>query len=481
MTYGLQIFGIERDLSEILQATRAIRNTYIPVNGLPPEILSGVLEYRTGERDLVAATHVCQYWRSTLTSSPPLWDCFRLQSYHDVDRTVTYLERSKSALIDVSMDMDSPENLKALQYFAPHIARTRSFIIGGLRADVLAASLLFCNPTPSLQHLEMSAYGGLVRLPDNFLGQQAPSLRSVSFSGIYPALEPIFPLPDLAEFSLYLQGDAGPFHMSALFRCFSCCPRLQKIYISASNVILQGGLDEVISLESLEELDYACDRAGQILPFLRLPRLKQLRVSPSSESGQLQKAVDLLPHGGCVLLVGTTNMLYYSDQLSLRVDLSGGGVNVSLSTLRTTADPLPVDWFSDETCTPFGQIEDLKVEGWSVTMDFPINVFAFENLGVLRVAPCDSQFTEEFLRLLHPDPGAGIPCQSLREIEYTTWGPSQEPLIRPLINLVRERKRAGHQLRLLRLSIAQGSHQDLVEELREHVGEVQVKVWGEGM
>ena len=481
MAHDLQIFGIERDLSEILQATRAIRNAYIPVNELPPEILSKVLEYHTSERDLVAATHVCQYWRSTLISSPSLWGCFRLKSYHDIDRTVTYLERSKSAPIDVSMDMDSLQNLEALQYFTPHIARTRTFNIVGLHADVLAASLLFCNPTPSLQHLEMSVYGGPVRLPNNFLGQQAPSLRSVSFSGVYPTLESTFPLPDLAEFSLYLRGDAGPFHMSALFRCFSCCPRLQKICISASNVILQGGLDEVISLESLEELDYACDPAGRILPFLRLPRLKQLRVSPSSESGQMQKAADLLPYGGCVLLAGTTNMLYYSDQLSLRVELSGNGVDVSLSTLRTTADPFPVDWFSDEKCIPFGQIEDLKVEGWSVTMDFPINVFTLENLGVLRVTPCDVQFTEEFFRLLRPDPEAGIPCRSLREIEYTSWGPLQEPLIRPLISLVRERKRAGHQLRLLRLSTAPGSHQDLVEELREHVGEVKVKVWGEGM
>jgi hypothetical protein len=49
------------------------RSGYVPVNKLPPEVLSRVLEHRDRELDLVAATHVCQYWRSTLTSSPSLW------------------------------------------------------------------------------------------------------------------------------------------------------------------------------------------------------------------------------------------------------------------------------------------------------------------------------------------------------------------------------------------------------------------------
>ena len=263
--------------------------------------------------------------------------------------------------------------------------------------------------------------------------------------------------------------------MSALFRCFSYCPLLQRVYIRASHATLQSALDEVISLESLVELDYTFELADRILPFLRLPRLKKLRVS--SLGSEVRKAVDLLPYGGRVLLVGTTNMLCYSDQLSLRVELSGGGVDVSLSTFRKTADPVPVDWFSDETCIPFGQIEDMRVEGWSATMDLPINVSAFENLGVLRVTPRNARFAKGLLCPLHPDQGAGIPCQSIREIEYTSWG-SQERLIRPLISLVGERKRAGHQLRLLRLTTTPGSDH-LVEELREHVGEVRVRVLNE--
>ena len=41
-----------------------------------------------------------------------------------------------------------------------------------------------------------------------------------------------------------------------------------------------------------------------------------------------------------------------------------------------------------------------------------------------------------------------------------------------LTSLAKERKQAGHQLRLVSSWITQRSGQDLIEELREHVGEV---------
>ena len=179
--YDPQILDIERDVSEILRATKTIRNACIPVNKLPPEILSKILECRTSERDLVISTHVCRYWRSTLVSTPSLWTCFRFKSSHDVDRTLTYLERSRSAPVDVEVDMDLPRDSEVFGYLAPHIATTRSLIIRGDHAEVRAASLLFCTPSQTLQYLKVRAYSGLVRLPDNYLGRQAPSL-SVAFA-----------------------------------------------------------------------------------------------------------------------------------------------------------------------------------------------------------------------------------------------------------------------------------------------------------
>ena len=453
---------------------------FIPVNRLPPEILSRILEYRTHECDLVVATQVCRYWRSTLISSPSLWTCFQFQSSHDRDRTLTYLERSKSAPIDVSIDTSSAENLDVLESLAPHIARTRSLIIQASQ-DIHTASLLFCNPAPLLQHLEISSTSeDVVHLPENFLGQQAPSLCSVNFSHICPTLESLFPLPNLTEFYLSL-GTTSPFRVGALFLFLSESPLLQKVRINVHNRSVQGvSPDKVILLESLVELYCGYNWASQILPFLRLPRLKRLRVT-SIALRQAQTLTDVLPYGGRALLAGVTKMLYFYNQYthSNRVELSGDGVGVSFSALGAMANTTLVDWSPDQTCIPFGQIEDLKFEGASPTPTaVPINVSALENLRVLRVVLRGEEPTKGLLRSLHPGPGAAeVPCRSLQEIEvkHPCWR-SQGPLPRLLVSLVRERKRAGYRLRFVSLVDGRrGYDLDLLEELRKHVGEVRVR------
>ena len=465
-----------------MQTTRTIRNTFVPVNRLPPEILSRILEYRARERDLVVATQVCWYWRSTLVSRPSLWTCFQFQkgSRHDIDRTLTYLERSKSAPIDVSIENNWERHLDVLEHLAPHIARTRSLVIR-TRNDTHTVSLLFCDPAPLLQHLEFCNTSEVVgNIPDNFLGQRAPSLRSVNFVHICPTFESIFPLPNLTEFHLSL-GRATPFRVGALFRFLSESPLLQKIQINVHNRSVQDvSLDKVISLESLVELDCGCNRTGQIIPFLRLPRLKRLRVT-SLGPRQAQTLADVLPHGGRALLTGVTKMFYDSGPHahSHRVELSGNGVDISFHAFGPVGNATLVDWSPDQTWIPFGQIEDLRFER-GPSIDHPIDVSAFENLRILRVVLWDEEPTKGLFRLLHPGPGAsGVPCRSLQEIEAkdVPWG-SQGPLPRFLVSLVRARKRAGYQLRLVSLVVGcRGPHWDLLEELGEYVWGVRVRAW----
>jgi hypothetical protein len=45
-----------------------------------------------------------------------------------------------------------------------------------------------------------------------------------------------------------------------------------------------------------------------------------------------------------------------------------------------------VNWFSDQTAIPFGQIEELKIGGSPIRGGFDIDAFALENLKILRVA-----------------------------------------------------------------------------------------------
>ena len=454
---------------------------FVPVNRLPPEILSRVLEYRTSERDLVAATQVCRGWRYSLISSPSLWTCFQFKFSCDCNRTLTYLERSGSAPIDVYVNTNWVQDLDVLKYLAPHIGRTRSLTIHA-SYGVHDATLLLCNPAPLLQHLEIYASEGIIHLSDDFLGRQAPSLRSIRFNYIYPKLETLLPLPNLTEFHLSLPSGTGPLRMGTLFQFFSSSPLLQKIGINVSDPVVHDiPPGQVISLESLVELDYTSISAGQILPFLKLPRLERFQVTSLLRPGQAQTLANILPYGGRPILARATKMTYLSHLYAYGdvVGLSGSGVDVLFSAFCTTRGPISVNRFSGQTCVPLEQIEDLKLEGYSPTAaGFPIDFSAFRSLRVLRVAIWGKEYTEELLYSLGPESGAEVPCPSLEEIEieHSYWG-SQEPLPRLFIDLVRERKRAGHQLRLVCLVVTPDSDQDLVEELRKHVEEVQVREW----
>jgi hypothetical protein len=131
-----------------------------------------------------------------------------------------------------------------------------------------------------------------------------PSFRSVNFSGIRPTFESPFPLPNLIEFHLYLGESAGPFRISALLRFFSSSPRLQKIHVNTYNEMLQDiDLDQVIPLESLEELEWSSYKpAGRIVPHLRLPRIKSLGVCFPLQANKVERLADFLPSDGIIYL-----------------------------------------------------------------------------------------------------------------------------------------------------------------------------------
>ena len=260
--------------------------------------------------------------------------------------------------------------------------------------------------------------------------------------------------------------------MGALFRFLSDSPLLEKLSISIpSQTTHDIPTDQVISLGSLVELEYTYNSGDRVLPCLKLPRLKQLQVFSSLRPGEVQKPANILPYDVRAFLAGATKMSYHSTERSTTVRLSGGEVSASVAT--TTGD-LSIDWFFDQTCIPFGKIEILHVSGYRIAGPLPLYVFALENLRVLRVFELDVQFVDVIFRSLHPDPAVGVPCRPLREIECVYWK-SEESSPRSLISLVRERKQASYQLRLVTLTLEREPNQDFIEELREHVEEVQVR------
>lgn len=475
---GSQILSIEQGLPESSQVDRAMRS---PVNKLPPEVLSIVLQNRDRVHDLIVATHVCQHWRYALISDPCLWTSLQLRSTADIDRALTYLERSKSVAINVSMDWDSEPPLGFLQRLVPHIPRIGSLTIRGPFGIDAVPSVFLCSPVPSLESLEIEAFRGCVRAFNNFLGRHAPSLREATFHGIFPMINFPFPPPGLIRLNLDLVDITHPIHMSSLLRLYSSCPQLQEAYIGNRCQIIQDVTsDQIILMPSLVKLKYWARNttATRFLLSLKLPRLKKLSVTSPWEPGTVDKLSDLLPHGGDVLLAGATSILYNAEYGGPhKLQFSWKGVNASRVTFRMTGKR-PAKWPYDQTYTPFEQIESLTLGGSNAYLGFPINLF--KNITTLRVTSSQGYFSHDIFQSLHPLPGSGVPCPCLRMIDHTLLSPTGE-CAESFMNLVKARKRAGHQLDLVFIEggFRGDGWYDLQSELRQHVGDLKFRwSWG---
>ena len=408
-----------------------------------------MLKHRTREKDLIAATHVCQHWRSALIGDPSLWTPSSIKSDPDLRRTLTYIERSTD---EISVDATSLRDLDTLKYLTPYIARSRSIVIQARRSST-------------------------VHLSDDFLGHQAPLLRSISLTGVHLAFESPFPLPNLTkfhstsgrwcEFSQHERAVPVPLQLSSAGEDFLA-------YGQTTEDVL---MDQVIPPESLVELHYNCNVAGQVLPSLRLPRPKRLLVRTPQAPRQTHKLVDISPHDGHTLLETVTTMLYHLNTSSLTLYLwSEDGTSVVFETghqipfclLYATPDPTAVDWFSPQGCIPFGQITSLSIELRVASVIFPIDAFAWEDLKDLQIDLHDAGDIRGILRSFHPDTDTGVPRQSLSAISCTCRG-LPGPLLEPLISLAKERKLVGHRLKSVHLSIARELDPHFLEELREHV------------
>ena len=241
------------------------------------------------------------------------------------------------------------------------------------------------------------------------------------------------------------------------------------IYIDCE-IIQDASFDHVASLDSLVELEYTTRTpVGRFLPFLKLPHLKRLQVF----STRLEKLADLLPHSGHILLSGATTLSYSCNGDTQEVKLSGKGFNASFRIHGNRADIISAEWFSDEKHLPFGQIEEVGFTGSDI-LDFPIHLF--KNAKKYRAISWDGPIAESAFPSLCPCPGAGVPCPSLRVIEYAPdlQYSSPESCLRPLINLARERERAGYRLELLEVMTFEQLDPYFEEELRKHVGEFRV-------
>ena len=455
-----------------------IVNPLQPANRLPPELLAEVLQYRGDDKELIAATHVCSYWRSCLLSTPPLWTNFRFKSF---DRTRTYLARCKSAPVSIRVPI-ARDRGSLFEYIFHHAAEIRDLCLDGPPSVVPQCVDDINKPLPSLRSLELRVRSEITptdayTLPSTFLGSQAPSLRSLVLRGVHPPT--CIPLPNLSILTLHFYAETTPIRLKSIFASLSQAPNLQELRVSVEECELSVD-SQTVTLDRLERFELIDSRPIHILSRVKLPSLRSLLlVVPLAMDVPNFTLANFLPPSECLSLKDV-------DQMSYEVKIAGRSkrlVTFSTQHLKVTLFVYPESdtadnhahasigfrsWLSDTSPVSLAQIKRAEISGVVDPGEIPFT--ALENLEILHSRGSSRGGTITALSSRHFD-GLFL-CPRLRTLDIQ-WERDVDigELVR-LVDLARNRMEEGHSFDNVRVAgsvVGRSSH---FESLREYVGEL---------
>ena len=211
---------------------------------------------------------MCRDWRQIFTSRPTLWTNL---NFVDTDKTLAYLDRSRSSPIDVRLDMY--EGLSSYDPFLqviPHIiARLKSMVIRGFPVEDFQHITAQLSPhAPLLETLEIdvdcecSAQRGPVIATTLFNGDLS-SLRKLRLDCIRTEL-PWRNMVNLTSFTLGYSspGDSSVRH---LLDFFESAPHLREIQLQFATPTFGTQTGRLVSLGHLKRMDISWGRPPSLL------------------------------------------------------------------------------------------------------------------------------------------------------------------------------------------------------------------------
>ena len=272
-----QFDALERDVLDVLRLIRSWRNRIVPINKIPSEILALIPDFwnlHERDEDIIALTHVCRDWREVFTSRSSLWANFDCE---DADKTLVYLERSKSSPINLSLcRINALSPCDPFFQIIPHaIGRLRSLYFKGKPIHLQDITAHLSHPAPLLEKLWIHAGYGTVRhrypvLTSALFNGDLSSLRGLSLETVRTEL-PWRNMVNLTSFALAraLPGDVS---VRQLLDFFESAPRLRnvKLHFATPTSGTQDG--RLVSLACLKRMKIiGRDPSSILLNHLLIP------------------------------------------------------------------------------------------------------------------------------------------------------------------------------------------------------------------
>lgn len=230
----------------------------------PPRLHTDQLlaHHRARIHVLVSLSLVCREWRSIVLGDGTLWAALAIQTSRTDCResATTFLERSKRAILDVSIicddNLDSPRET-IFPEISKSFHRVKSLHFHTNTPGMLCSLSM---PAPKLEALEIFTAEQPKELIPLF-GGELPALRSLALAGL--SSWPLGPLPNLKDLCLILSPSHSTAKVSSLIDVMSGSPNIERIklggFLSIADDSPPSSLVRLPNLQSFTMRD--CDSA----------------------------------------------------------------------------------------------------------------------------------------------------------------------------------------------------------------------------
>ena len=442
------------------------------INQIPSEILALIPDYwdtYNRDQDVIALTHVCRAWREVFTSRASLrtdFDCV------DADKTRTYLERSKSSPLHLSLIGD--HNLSPSDPFfeiIPHaIGRLKSLSVEGTPRNVQDITAHLSRPAPLLEDLTIC--GGVghttdrnpVLTPALFNGDLS-SLRELSLEHVRTEL----PWRNMANLTSFMLVRPSPSEVTVrhLLDFFESAPQLRVVdlYFATPTSGAQNG--RLVSLPRLKGMEITGDELPSLLlDHLLIPVGAELRTEVASVghliNTHLPRSLDNLRN-----FSNFTTIELYGDNSHLQIKFSGPNGQVTMvqhiSLVNGTCSVLESLAHFDTSKT-----ECLKINhGEPSSSDTPFRaLLPMKGLRTLTLSRCKNPHILTYA--LHPStsPSEVVVCPKLEEL-VIEGGETLD--VKNIIEMAGARASRGAKLKSVRINGPYKFVRLDVLELKKHV------------